>query len=392
MSQKNPYEYENGTQGTQNANNANSQGTQDLEKLAKSVYDLGTAVSRQVSQKLDEATARINQDMEKKAQTPASLTKQKNRPNANIVRVRSADSLASGLSCMLGTLSYCGAALVGLFTLMGLIGLLLEIPYLAPSELVVLIPIAIGVAGSVGLVMLGRRLFNGNARQKRLERYLAAMGEEDEVPLRRLAEVLRQNENYVKKDLSEMIRRGMLPNGYIDDEEGIFFLSAGKYLALQRRQEAQASHGAAENSPVQELLVQMEDFLYLLDEHIEAVADQKDFRAHLKNLRHAAEDIFSWTKAHPGSIGQVRRLTSYYMPTTLKLLRTYADVKDQQSETAGEIRKEITGALESLEQGFENLQTSLLTNVALDISSEIGAVQTMLAQDGLANSIFDVKE
>ncbi len=395
MSQKKPYDYENETSGYQTSNGANGFDPQDLENLARSVCNLGTVVTRQVSQqvsqKLDEAAARIEEQKEKR---PAAQPRKKRQPvrSTQVVHVSSSDSLSSGVSCFLGTLSYCGAGVLGFFSVLALLGIMTQIPYMIAEDLLALVPLLFGVAGAAGLALLGKRLFNGPARKKRLERYLSAMGSEDAVPFTRLAEVLRQDQNFVKKDLSDMIRRGLLPNGYIDDEEGIFFLNAEKYRALQRRQEAQKHLGSGEASAMQDLLIQMEDFLYLLDEHIASVKDQKEMEARLEKLRLSAADILSWTRAHPAGIGQVRRLTSYYMPTTLKLLRTYADVKDQQGETADGIRKEITDALESLVQGFENLRTSLLTNVALDVSSEIGAVQTMLAQDGLANSIFDIKE
>ena len=101
-------------------------------------------------------------------------------------------------------------------------------------------------------------------------------------------------------------------------------------------------------------------------------------------MRVTTADIQNWVKAHPASAGKVRKFARYYMPTTLKLLRTYADVKDQQGEAAGNIRQEIGGILTTLNTAFDNLRNDLLTDTALDISSEISAMQTMLAQDGLA--------
>ena len=62
-------------------------------------------------------------------------------------------------------------------------------------------------------------------------------------------------------------------------------------------------------------------------------------------MRVTTADIQNWVKAHPASAGKVRKFARYYMPTTLKLLRTYADVKDQQGEAAGNIRQEIGGIL-----------------------------------------------
>ena len=47
------------------------------------------------------------------------------------------------------------------------------------------------------------------------------------------------------------------------------------------------------------------------------------------------------------------------------------------------IRRDIAGILHTLNQGYENLYTNLLSDVAMDSSSEIAALQGMLANDGL---------
>ena len=95
-------------------------------------------------------------------------------------------------------------------------------------------------------------------------------------------------------------------------------------------------------------------------------------------------EILGWVEDHPNSAGKVRRLVRYYMPTTLKLLKTYDDVKDQKGDVAGNIKLEITGILHTVNRAFENLRDDLLSDAALDVSTEISAMQAMLAQDGLS--------
>ena len=97
-----------------------------------------------------------------------------------------------------------------------------------------------------------------------------------------------------------------------------------------------------------------------------------------------AGEILDWVEDHPNSAGKVRRLVRYYMPTTLKLLKTYDDVKDQKGDVAGNIKLEITGILHTVNRAFENLRDDLLSDAALDVSTEISAMQAMLAQDGLS--------
>ena len=75
--------------------------------------------------------------------------------------------------------------------------------------------------------------------------------------------------------------------------------------------------------------------------------------------------------------------------STLKLLHTYNDVQGQQGENAETIRRDIAGILHTLNQAYENLYNNLLSDVVMDISSEIAALQGMLANDGLTGREFE---
>ena len=72
-------------------------------------------------------------------------------------------------------------------------------------------------------------------------------------------------------------------------------------------------------------------------------------------------------------------------PTVEKLLTTYNEVDAQadHSSVASDIQSNIVEVLHSVNTAFENLEDNLLQDTAMDISSEISALETMLAQDGL---------
>ena len=103
----------------------------------------------------------------------------------------------------------------------------------------------------------------------------------------------------------------------------------------------------------------------------------------LAHMQKTTEAICDWLEAHPESLPKARRFAEYYIPTTLKLLHTYNDVQGQQGENAEAIRRDIAGILHTLNQAYDNLYDKLLSDVALDVSSEIAALQGMLANDGL---------
>ena len=64
-------------------------------------------------------------------------------------------------------------------------------------------------------------------------------------------------------------------------------------------------------------------------------------------------------------------------------------MQSQQGENAEAIRRDIAGILHTLNQAYDNLYDKLLSDVALDVSSEIAALQGMLANDGLAGRDCD---
>lgn len=367
-------------------------------ELVQSIHELGKVIAEEVGGALGDATREVGsalnnaaRDVRSNAARSAAAQRSQAQQNAR----RAGDALASrvnqagsnlssglrdGLCIFGGTLAVCCAVATGLSALGTVISLLIF--WDAVSFVGMLFLLALTAAFG----FTARWAFGQPARRARLRRYLAAMGGEKSVPLQRMAEAVRRPVNFVKKDLDRMIRQNWLPDSFVDDEEGVFFINAEDYRALQRRQEAAARAEAAPAgaNELAELMQQCSDFDLLLGEHIQNMTDQPELRDSLLHMRVTAADIQSWVKAHPASAGKVRKFARYYMPTTLKLLRTYADVKDQQGQAAGNIRQEIGGILTTLNTAFDNLHGDLLTDTALDISSEISAMQTMLAQDGLA--------
>ena len=95
--------------------------------------------------------------------------------------------------------------------------------------------------------------------------------------------------------------------------------------------------------------------------------------------------VIAWLEKHPEGEGQIRRFVNYYMPTTLKLVRTYNEVSPQadSSSVAASIQTDICGILSTINTAFQSLQNNLLKDTAMDVSAEISALETVLAQEGL---------
>ena len=97
--------------------------------------------------------------------------------------------------------------------------------------------------------------------------------------------------------------------------------------------------------------------------------------------------IFRVVIEKPEREQDVRKFMNYYLPTTLKLLRSYDMLEDQgyQSESIVESRRKIEEVLDMLIGAYEKQLDRLFKNDALDIATDIDVLETMMAGDGLSS-------
>jgi hypothetical protein len=113
-----------------------------------------------------------------------------------------------------------------------------------------------------------------------------------------------------------------------------------------------------------------------------AVISQKISRIEL-----LVQKIFDRAEAHPEIIPDLKKMMDYYLPMTVKLLKAYADMDAQpvQGETILSSKAEIEATLDTLNTAFEKLLDELFADTALDVSSDISVLNTLLAQEGLTD-------
>ena len=105
--------------------------------------------------------------------------------------------------------------------------------------------------------------------------------------------------------------------------------------------------------------------------------------------------IFLRAEAHPEVVPDLKKMMDYYLPMTVKLLRAYADMDMQpvHGETILVSKKEIEDTLDTINFAFEKLLDDLFVDTAMDISSDISVLNTLLAQEGLVeDEISGMKE
>ena len=206
------------------------------------------------------------------------------------------------------------------------------------------------------------------------------------LPVSMLADLTHQKPKKVHKRLQKYIRKGWL-NAWLDDKTDTLYLTAEDYRAAQEALAAQRARPAPqpEQEAAPETPLNLETarrFAKVLEQEQQLMQDVQGAEE-LAHMQKTTEAICDWLETHPESLPKARRFAEYYIPTTLKLLHTYNDVQGQKGDNAESIRRDIAGILHTLNQAYSNLYDNLLSDGALDVSSEIAALQGMLANDGL---------
>ena len=105
----------------------------------------------------------------------------------------------------------------------------------------------------------------------------------------------------------------------------------------------------------------------------------------LYRLENLLKEIFDRVQEHPEQMHRMHKLMDYYLPMTVKLLNAYEDMDSQpiQGENIASSKKEIEDTIDTLNVAFEKLLDSVFEDTAIDVSSDISVLNTVLAQEGL---------
>lgn len=108
----------------------------------------------------------------------------------------------------------------------------------------------------------------------------------------------------------------------------------------------------------------------------------------IARLETVSAKIFEQAKSDPGKLPRMRKFMDYYLPTSLKLLKTYAELDAQgvEGENISDSKRRIEQTMDTLVVAFENQLDQLFSNDALDVSADIDVMQNMLRADGLTGT------
>lgn len=224
----------------------------------------------------------------------------------------------------------------------------------------------------------------GLGRKKKAGRYLryrSLIGRKDSVSIEALAKAMPVSYHRACDDLQDMLERGFLPAGYLDLEQQLLILSKDGL-----REEAPKPKPQPEPKPAEDDVLAQ----------IKAVNDDIDDEVMSRKIDRIGEitaKILDYQRQHPDSAAELRSFLNYYLPTTLKILRSYAQMEEQgiEGENITSTKARIEGMMDKVVEGFEKRLDKLFGADAVDITSDVQVLEQMLQKDGLAGDQIKIE-
>lgn len=279
--------------------------------------------------------------------------------------------------------------------LIGMVFSLVDFPW--PIGIYILILILLS-----GFLLMIRQGLNQRGRLNRMKRYISLCDDNMYVNIKYLAQQTGKNISYVLKDVKKMLQLGFFPEGHLDAKGDCLMLDTAtyqEYLRIEQERSALAQEEAkkekdkenlsAEQQELQAMLQEGKDYIDKLH-HLNDIIEDASVSEKLYRMENLLKEIFERVQESPEQMPKMRKLMSYYLPTTIKLLQSYSEFDDVSAPGQDIIsaKAEIEKTIDIINEAFVELLNKLFQTSAFDAATDAQVLQTMLAKEGLTKNKF----
>lgn len=229
-----------------------------------------------------------------------------------------------------------------------------------------------------GLVAGGASMWLGGLgmqrRARRFAKYLAYVGNRKAIPINDLAKAADVSEAKAEKDLEIMVEKGLWGEGA--------FVDAGRDMLFLSPEAAEQYYRQQDNPPPPETEEGYSGILRNIRRANDRIADPT-LSEKIDRLEEVAAKIFRLIEEQPEKKAKANTFLNYYLPTTQKLLDSYADFEEAgvSGENLTEAKARIADTMDNIVRGFEHQLDELYQAQALDVDSDIRVMEAMLRRD-----------
>ena len=214
------------------------------------------------------------------------------------------------------------------------------------------------------------------SRRQRL--YMGVIGQRKSIFLTDLAGAAGVSVKRATRDIQDMLAEGILPMGYIDMASGRLVLTEEGYQPPEAQPQAQEAEEKTEDDD-NALLRQIKE--------INDAIPGEEMSRKIDRIGEITGRILDYQRRNPAKAPELRQFLNYYLPTTLRLLKTYAqlDAQGVDGENINASKQRIEGMMDKVVEGFEKQLDQLFQTDAMDIATDVEVLERMLEKDGLGS-------
>ena len=239
--------------------------------------------------------------------------------------------------------------------------------------------LAFAAAGG-GMVFKGVSM---DRQLKRFSRYLLVLGDREAMPIDELARTLGYSERRGEKDLEKMIDKGYFGGkAYLNVELGYLFRGGNAAAGFRQRFEEAQDAREERKAPPKEAEEGYSGILRNIRRANDQIADPI-LSAKIDRLEDITAKIFKAVEEDPRKKDRIGTFLNYYLPTTQKLLDSYAqfEAAGVEGENLRQAKERIENTMDSIVKGFEHQLDELYQADAMDVDSDIRVMEHMLRRD-----------
>ena len=288
---------------------------------------------------------------------------------------------------------------IGLWTGFCLFGVPMALENILAGKMEYISTLAVLFAAGVGGVFLFASGIRGIRKIDRYKKYCQILMAKHYCTIDELAAAVHRTPKFVLKDIEKMMRKLWFPQCYLDDQKTSIMFGDQMYRqyrqTMESKQQREEMEKQCRQNPDGLEAVVAEGQKCIRQIHsANDLLPEEEISAKLDRLETVIIKIFSYVEQRPEKLPDIRRFMNYYLPTTVKLIKAYCDFEQQpvQLQSVVTAKQEISDTLTVISTAFETLLDSLYQDDALDISTDISALKTVLTQEGLVKDNSETKK
>ena len=241
-------------------------------------------------------------------------------------------------------------------------------------------PMLMSLTGGIGCLFGANHIRTTRRMRRKIDKIV---GDAKYMYIQDIADAIPCSYDKCCKHLENCIDEGLFgPDAYLDMRR--------KCLVVKERPPEPTPAPAPAPKPQKaDPMPEADQYQKILDElrRVNDAIPDEEMTDKISRLEAVSAKIFEQARTDPDKLPQMRKFMDYYLPTSLKLLNTYAELDKQgiEGENISESKHRIEQTMDTLVKAFENQLDRLFASDALDVSTDIDVMQNMLRADGLTD-------